>query len=575
MDNIMKNYQSWLDDDFIDQMTKDELKSIENIPDEIEDRFYQELEFGTAGLRGKIGAGTNRMNIYVVSRATHALAQVIKKHGQVYMDKGIAIAYDCRLFSPEFALQSALVMAANGIRAYLFESLRPTPELSYAIRYYGCTSGINVTASHNPKNYNGYKVYWEEGSQIKSDIADQVLQEISKIRSFSDIPFISESDARDKGLLIDIGKEVDDSYIKEVMNVSLRDEEIDKSLKIAYTPLNGAGNIPVRRVLDLKGFNNVFVVKEQELPDGTFPTIEYPNPEDLKAFEYSERLAKEVDADILIATDPDCDRLAVQVKHNNKIVPLTGNQTGVILINYILSSMSEKGILPVNPVIVKSIVTGEMGTPIAKNYGVEMISVLTGFKNICALPNEYEITNEKNFIFGYEESIGYVIGTFVRDKDAVSASLMLAEAAAYYKKQGKTLIDVLNELFEKYGYYQEKTISLVLEGIEGQKRIKRMMESYRDIFPTNIGSSKLVQIIDYEKQLSKNLLNNDSITIDIEKTDAVKFMFDDGCWYALRPSGTEPKIKLYLYSKADTILDSTNKLKEFEILILDKLNTIE
>lgn len=575
MDNIMKNYQSWLDDDFIDQMTKDELKSIENIPDEIEDRFYQELEFGTAGLRGKIGAGTNRMNIYVVSRATHALAQVIKKHGQVYMDKGIAIAYDCRLFSPEFALQSALVMAANGIRAYLFESLRPTPELSYAIRYYGCTSGINVTASHNPKNYNGYKVYWEEGSQIKSDIADQVLQEISKIRSFSDIPFISESDARDKGLLIDIGKEVDDSYIKEVMNVSLRDEEIDKSLKIVYTPLNGAGNIPVRRVLDLKGFNNVFVVKEQELPDGTFPTIEYPNPEDLKAFEYSERLAKEVDADILIATDPDCDRLAVQVKHNNKIVPLTGNQTGVILINYILSSMSEKGILPVNPVIVKSIVTGEMGTPIAKNYGVEMISVLTGFKNICALPNEYEITNEKNFIFGYEESIGYVIGTFVRDKDAVSASLMLAEAAAYYKKQGKTLIDVLNELFEKYGYYQEKTISLVLEGIEGQKRIKRMMESYRDIFPTNIGSSKLVQIIDYEKQLSKNLLNNDSITIDIEKTDAVKFMFDDGCWYALRPSGTEPKIKLYLYSKADTLLDSTNKLKEFEILILDKLNTIE
>lgn len=575
MDNIMKNYQSWLDDDFIDQMTKDELKSIENMPDEIEDRFYQELEFGTAGLRGKIGAGTNRMNIYVVSRATHALAQVIKKHGQVYMDKGIAIAYDCRLFSPEFALQSALVMAANGIRAYLFESLRPTPELSYAIRYYGCTSGINVTASHNPKNYNGYKVYWEEGSQIKSDIADQVLQEISKIRSFSDIPFISESDARDKGLLIDIGKEVDDSYIKEVMNVSLRDEEIDKSLKIVYTPLNGAGNIPVRRVLDLKGFNNVFVVKEQELPDGTFPTIEYPNPEDLKAFEYSERLAKEVDADILIATDPDCDRLAVQVKHNNKIVPLTGNQTGVILINYILSSMSEKGILPVNPVIVKSIVTGEMGTPIAKNYGVEMISVLTGFKNICALPNEYEITNEKNFIFGYEESIGYVIGTFVRDKDAVSASLMLAEAAAYYKKQGKTLIDVLNELFEKYGYYQEKTISLVLEGIEGQKRIKRMMESYRDIFPTNIGSSKLVQIIDYEKQLSKNLLNNDSITIDIEKTDAVKFMFDDGCWYALRPSGTEPKIKLYLYSKADTLLDSTNKLKEFEILILDKLNTIE
>lgn len=575
MNNIMKNYQSWLDDDFIDQKTKDELKSIENMPDEIEDRFYQELEFGTAGLRGKIGAGTNRMNIYIVSRASHALAQVIKNHGQEYMDKGIAIAYDCRLFSPEFALQSALVMAANGIKAYLFESLRPTPELSYAIRYYGCSAGINVTASHNPKDYNGYKVYWEEGSQIKSDIADQVLQEILKIKFFANIPFISEADARNKGLLIDIGKEVDDSYIKQVMNVSLRDEEIDKSLKIVYTPLNGAGNIPVRKVLDLKGFKNVYVVKEQELPDGNFPTIEYPNPEDLKAFEYSERLAKELDADILIATDPDCDRLAVQVKHNNKIMPLTGNQTGVILINYILSTMAEKNLLPANPVMVKSIVTGEMGSAIANDYGVEMISVLTGFKNICAIPNEYEITKEKNFIFGFEESIGYVIGTFVRDKDAVSASLMLAEACAYYKKQGKTLIDVLDDLFKKYGFYQEKTISVVLEGIEGQKRIKRMMESYRDIFPTNIGSSKLVQLIDYEKQLSKNLLNDESITIDIEKTDAVKFIFDDGCWYALRPSGTEPKIKLYLYSKADILSDATNKLKEFEILILEKLNNIE
>lgn len=575
MENIMKSYQSWLDDDFIDLKTKEELKSIANNSAEIEDRFYQELEFGTAGLRGKIGAGTNRMNIYVVSRASHALAQVIKAHGQSYMDRGIAIAYDCRLFSPEFALQSALVMAANGIKAYLFESLRPTPELSYAIRYYGCSAGINVTASHNPKDYNGYKVYWEEGSQIKSDIADQVLQEISKITSFSDIPIINESDARDKGLLIYIGKEVDDNYINEVMKVSLRDEEIDKSINIVYTPLNGAGNIPVRRVLDLKGFKNVFVVKEQELPDGNFPTIEYPNPEDLKAFEYSERLAKQVDADILIATDPDCDRLAVQVKHNNTIMPLTGNQTGVILINYILSSMSEKNIIPSNPVIVKSIVTGEMGRAIAKYYDVEMINVLTGFKNICALPNEYEITKEKNFILGYEESIGYVIGTFVRDKDAVSASLMLAEAAAYYKKQGKTLIDVLNELFEKYGYYQEKTISVVLEGIEGQKRIKRMMESYRDIFSTNIGSSNLVEIIDYEKQLSNNLLNNTSLTIDIEKTDAIKFLFDDGCWYALRPSGTEPKIKLYLYSKGNTLLEATSKLKEFESVILDKLNSIE
>ena len=324
-----------------------------------------------------------------------------------------------------------------------------------------------------------------------------------------------------------------------------------------------------------KGFDKVYVVKEQENPDGTFPTIEYPNPEDLKAFEYAERLAKDVDADLLIATDPDCDRLAVQVKHNNKIVPLNGNQTGVILINYILSAMTEKGLLPRNPVIVKSIVTGDMGTAIAKDYNVEMINVLTGFKNICALPNEYDKTKEKNFIFGYEESIGYVIGTFVRDKDAVSASLMLAEAAAYYKEQGKTIVDVLNELFEKYGYYQEKTISLVLEGVEGQKRIKRMMEEYRDLYPTAIGSSNLTEMVDYEKQLSKNLLTNESLTIDIEKTDAVKFIFDDGCWYALRPSGTEPKIKLYLYSKAPSLEEASNKLIEFETLILEKLHSIK
>ncbi len=574
-ENIMKSYLKWLNDDFIDKATKDELKSIENKPEEIEDRFYQELEFGTAGLRGKIGAGTNRMNVYVISRATHALAQVIKKHGTEYAEKGIAIAYDCRLFSPEFAKQSALVMAANGIKAYLFKSLRPTPELSYAVRYYGCSSGINITASHNPKEYNGYKVYWKEGSQIKSDIADLVLEEISKIKSFSDIPVISEEEAIKKGLLLYIGEKVDDSYINEVMGVSLRDEELDKSIKIVYTPLNGAGNIPVRRVLKEKGFANVYVVKEQENPDGTFPTIAYPNPEDLKAFEYSEKLAKEVDADLLIATDPDCDRLAVQVKHNDKIVPLTGNQTGVILINYILSAMKEKGILPENPVIVKSIVTGDMGTAIAKDYNVEMLNVLTGFKNICALPNEYDTTKEKNFILGYEESIGYVIGTFVRDKDAVSSSLMLAEAAAYYKKQNKTLIDVLNELFEKYGYYQEKTVSLVLEGLEGQKRIKRMMQEYRDLYPTTIGSSKLTEVVDYETQVSKNLLTNEIAKIDTEKTDAVKFIFDDSCWYALRPSGTEPKIKLYLYSKAPSLEKSKDKLMEFEKLILEKLYNIK
>lgn len=575
MELYMKNYEKWVNDSFIDEKTKKELEEIKDNKSEIEDRFYQDLEFGTAGLRGKIGAGTNRMNEYVIARATQAFANVINKHGENFAKRGIAIAYDCRLFSPEFAKQTALVMAANGIKAYLFESLRPTPELSYAVRYYNCSAGVNITASHNPKDYNGYKAYWQEGSQIKSDIANMILEEISKIESFSEVSIMGENEALKKGLLEYIGKEVDDSYINEVKGVSIRDKELDKSIKIIYTPLNGAGNIPVRRVLSEMGYENVFVVKEQEQPDGTFPTIEYPNPEDLKAFEYAEKLADEVDGELLIATDPDCDRLAVQIRHNGKITPLNGNQTGVILINYILSSLKEKNRIPENPVIVKSIVTGDMGTAIAKDYGVEMINVLTGFKNICALPNEYDKTKEKNFIMGYEESIGYAIGTFVRDKDAVSASLMLAEAAAFYKAQNKTLIDVLNELFEKYGYYQENTISLVLEGIEGQKRIKRMMEQYREKYPNNIGSSNLIEKIDFEVQISTDISSGKESKIEIEKTDALKFVFDDGCWYALRPSGTEPKIKLYVYSKANTLELAQEKLKEFEKNVLEKLHSIE
>lgn len=575
MRDFMKEYTSWLNDPFIDNVTKSELEQIKNDPKEIEERFYQELEFGTAGLRGKLGAGTNRMNKYIVSRATHAFAQVIKKHGEDYVRRGIAIAHDCRILSPEFALESALVMAANGIKVYLYDSLRPTPQLSYTVRYFHCAAGINITASHNPKDYNGYKVYWEEGSQIKSDISDMVLEEISKIKSFADVPMLSEKEAVEKGLLIYVGEEVDKSYLNEVMQLSLRDEEIDKNIRIVYTPLNGAGNIPVRRILEMKGFANVYIVKEQEAPDGTFPTIKYPNPEDLAAFEYANRLAEEVQADLVIATDPDCDRLAVEVLHNGKLLPLNGNQTGVLLIHYLLSSMKEKNTLPPNAAIVKSIVTGEMGTAVANDYGVEMFNVLTGFKNICALPNEWEHTKEKTFIFGYEESIGYLTGTFVRDKDAVSSALLLSEAAAYYKKQGQTLIDVLYELFEKYGYYQEKTISLVLEGIEGQNKIKRMMSEYRNIYPKEIGKSKLTEWIDYEKQISTNLLRQTQETISIEKTNAIQFVFDDGCFYALRPSGTEPKIKIYIYSKANTLKEAEDKLNAIEKSVSFTLNQIE
>ena len=574
--SYMEKYNEWLTYEGLDNDLRKQLLDISSDEKEIEDRFYQELEFGTAGLRGKLGAGTNRMNKYVIARATQALANVIKKEGQEAMNRGVAFAHDCRIFSPEFAEIAALVMASNGIRAYLFDSLRPTPELSYTVRYYKCISGINITASHNPKDYNGYKVYWEEGSQIKSNISDAVFEEISKLDIFTNYVTLTKEEAIEKGLLVMIGKEVDEAFLAEVMNTSLRGpEELDMSIKLVYTPLNGAGNVPVRTVLERKGYKNVYVVKEQEAPDGTFPTLVYPNPEDLKAFEYSEKLAYEKDADILIATDPDCDRLAVEVMHKGKIVPLNGNQTGVLLINYIVSTMKEKNIFPSNPVIVKSIVTGEMGQAVAESYGIEVMSVLTGFKNICAIANMYEESKEKNYIFGYEESIGYNIGTFVRDKDGVSSALMLTEMAGYYKKQGKTLIDVLEELFKQFGYYKEKGISVVLEGMEGQQRIKRMMVEFRNIFPREINGTKVKTVTDYKVQEVLDVETGVKSKIDVEATDAVKVSYEDGSWYTLRPSGTEPKIKLYIYVKDEVEARSKEKLEVFEKQVLEVLYSIK
>ncbi len=574
--SYMEKYNEWLTYEGLDNDLRKQLLDISSDEKEIEDRFYQELEFGTAGLRGKLGAGTNRMNKYVIARATQALANVIKKEGKEAMNRGVAFAHDCRIFSPEFAEIAALVMASNGIRAYLFDSLRPTPELSYTVRYYKCISGINITASHNPKDYNGYKVYWEEGSQIKSNISDAVFEEISKLDIFTNYVTLTKEEAIEKGLLVMIGKEVDEAFLAEVMNTSLRGpEELDMSIKLVYTPLNGAGNVPVRTVLERKGYKNVYVVKEQEAPDGTFPTLVYPNPEDLKAFEYSEKLAYEKDADILIATDPDCDRLAVEVMHKGKIVPLNGNQTGVLLINYIVSTMKEKNIFPSNPVIVKSIVTGEMGQAVAESYGIEVMSVLTGFKNICAIANMYEESKEKNYIFGYEESIGYNIGTFVRDKDGVSSALMLTEMAGYYKKQGKTLIDVLEELFKQFGYYKEKGISVVLEGMEGQQRIKRMMVEFRNIFPREINGTKVKTVTDYKVQEVLDVETGVKSKIDVEATDAVKVSYEDGSWYTLRPSGTEPKIKLYIYVKDEVEARSKEKLEVFEKQVLEVLYSIK
>lgn len=575
MNNYIKEYQKWLGTPNLDEDIKNELLKIKDNDEEIKDRFYNDLTFGTAGLRGILGGGTNRMNDYVVARATKAFGKVIKNHGEEFASRGVAIAYDSRIKSPEFAKLSALVLNTLGIKVYLFDSLRATPELSYAVRYYKCAAGINITASHNPKNYNGYKVYWEEGSQIKSDIADQILDEISKLDIFATEDTITEKEALDKGLLKIINKEVDESFYEKTVSVSLRDEEVDKDISIVYTPLNGTGNIPVRTVLKRMGYNNVSIVKEQELPDGTFPTIKYPNPEDLEAFALANELAKEVNADIIIATDPDCDRLAAEVMHKGEIIALTGNQTGVLMINYILSSMKEKNILPKNAAIVKSIVTGEMGAAITESYGVKMFNVLTGFKNICALANEWDTTNEYTYILGYEESIGYNIGSHLRDKDAVASTLILAEMAGYYKRLGKTLIDVLFELYNEYGYYRENTVSIVHEGIEGAKRIKRMMSGYRNSYTKSIGTSKLVKYIDYDKSEKLDILTGEITKVDMEETNAIEFKFHDGCWYTLRPSGTEPKIKIYIYTKAETLEAADNKINEIKEEVIELLNEIE
>ena len=575
MKDYMKEYEIWRKNENLDANLRKELEEIEGNESEIRDRFYDDLSFGTAGLRGILGAGTNRMNKYVVGRATKALGKVILKQGEEFAKMGVAIAYDCRIMSSEFATMCGQILATMGIKAYLFDSLRPTPELSYAVRFYHCAAGINITASHNPKIYNGYKVYWKEGSQIKSDIADQILEEISKIDLLEEDNYLSTSRAEELGLLITINQEVDESFYEKTMSISLREKEVDKNIGIVYTPLNGTGNIPVRTVLKRMGYTNVHVVKEQENPDGTFPTIDYPNPEDHAAFALSEELAFKVGADVLIATDPDCDRLAVEVVHNGKIQALNGNQVGVLIIDYLLTSMNEKNAIPKNGAIVKSIVTGEMGSEIAKSYGVKVFNVLTGFKNICALSNEWDHTEEYTYIFGYEESIGYNIGSYLRDKDGVAATLILAEMAGYYKKLGKTLVDVLNDLYEKYGYYCENTISIVLEGIEGQERIQRMMKEYRKKNAGSIGNSKLAQITDYATSEVTNVITGEKGITDIEKTDAVEFRFEDGCWYTLRPSGTEPKIKLYIYTKSDTKKAAEDKLQEIEKAVLDVLNSIK
>lgn len=566
-------YDLWLKDPAIDEDFKTEIKNIKD-EEELKDRFYQDLSFGTAGLRGKIGAGSNRMNKYVVARATYAFAKVIASFGESYKKRGVVIAHDCRIKSDEFAEICAKVLAASGVKAYLYPALRSTPQLSFSVRYLKSAGGINITASHNPKEYNGYKVYFEEGSQIKDDIANLILEEIDKVSTFGEIPMLSDEEAQKSDLIEILGPDIDDEYIKNVESLALN-EDIDKNISIVYTPLNGAGNVPVRRVLKDRGFYNVHVVKEQEDPDGTFPTVEYPNPEDLRAFEYSLNLAEKVNADIIIATDPDSDRLAVMSKDGKEYFAFTGNQTGAILIEYILSQKKSRNELPKNGTIVKSIVTGEMGKTIAASYGVETIDVLTGFKNICAVNNEYDKTGEKTVLFGYEESIGYNAGNFVRDKDAVSSAMLLVEAAGYYKKQGLTLKDALFNLFKKHGYFWEDTVSIVLEGIEGKERISRMMKEYRNEYVKTLAGEKLSKIIDYKTSTETDFKSKDTKNISIEKTDAVKYIFEDNSWYALRPSGTEPKIKIY-FSAVDKDYKSVQvKLKAMKDVVITAIKKIE
>lgn len=562
--NYKEIYKSWLEEDTFSKNDIEELKRIEFDEEEIKDRFSTSLVFGTAGIRGKVGMGTNRMNVYNVAKTTQALADTILSAKDYKADMGVAIAYDVRYFSKEFAEISAAVLAGNGIKVHIFEDIRPTPLLSYTVRKLNCISGIMITASHNPKEYNGYKVYWKEGSQILDGIAEKILSNIKSQNGFSNIKKIDFNDGIKRKLISYIGSGIDELYIKEVLNLSLN-EEIDKDVKVVYTALNGTGNVLIREVLKRRNFKNIYVVKEQEKPDPNFTTVGYPNPEDPEVFQYAEKLGIEKKADLLIATDPDSDRCAIEVlNENGEYEFLNGNKIGALLVNYILSQRNDKKMTRKKDVIVKSVVTGDLGTEIAKKYNVKCIEVLTGFKNICDKANEFDKTKEHNFIFGYEESLGYNYGTFVRDKDAVSSVMMIVEMAAFYKKSGKNLLKVLNEIYEKFGYYTEKLLSMEFEGVSGRKIIEDMMEDFRKNKIENIDDLKLLKHIDY-------LYDETSIP----KSNLIKYHYDDGSWYAVRPSGTEPKIKIYIYSKGKTFNESCQKIELIERELKYKISKIK
>ena len=557
-------YQNWLNDTNIDAETKEELKSIKD-EKEIEDRFYKDLEFGTAGLRGIIGAGTNRMNKYTVTKATQGLANyIVKNNGQ---DRGVAIAYDCRIMSEEFSEQTALCLNANGIKTYRFDSLRPTPELSYAVRKLGCIAGIVITASHNPPEYNGYKVYWEDGAQIVEPTDKEIINEVNNVTDFSSIKTISKEEAVSKGLYNVIGKDIDDQYIAELKKLVVNQEainEMQKDIKIVYTPLHGTGNIPVQRILKEIGFENVYVVKEQEAPDGKFPTVSYPNPEDPNAFKLAIELAQKVDADVILANDPDADRLGVYAKDNKtgKYIQFNGNMTGNLVAEYILSQKKENHTLPENGAIIKTIVSSNLTDAIAEYYGVKLFSTLTGFKNIAKIIRGFEKNNTYNCLFSYEESYGCIIGTHARDKDGIVAVMTVCEAAAYYKKQGLTLWDQMLNIYKKYGYYKEKQLSIVLKGAEGAEQIKKMMDEMRKNPPAKIAEYTVKAVGDYSTQKIHNNETGEDSNTNLPKSNVLYYELDKNAWCCARPSGTEPKIKFYIGIKADTEENAEQDLKD-------------
>ena len=564
-ENIKKSYEYWCTSPIFDDATKTELKSIADNEDEIFDRFYRELEFGTGGLRGVIGAGTNRMNFYTVGKATQGLANFINKQGAAA--KGVAIAFDSRRMSPEFADTAACVLAANGIKAYIFDSLRPTPELSFALRTLGCTAGIVVTASHNPPEYNGYKVYWEDGAQITAPKDAQIIGEVNAIKDYAEIKKMTAEEAKAAGLYEVIGKEIDDKYMEALKKLVLHPEAIKQmasSLKIVYTPLHGTGNIPVRRVLKELGFEQVTVVPEQELPDGNFPTVSYPNPEDKKAFALALDLAKKVDADLVLATDPDADRLGVYAKDTKtgEYKVFTGNMSGMLICEYQMSQKKALGILPANGALVTTIVSSNMAQAVAKEYGMKFIECLTGFKYIGEQIKFFEQTGSNEYVFGFEESYGCLVGTHARDKDAVVAVMALCEAAAYYKTQGITLWDQMLNIYNKYGYYKEDLFTMTFKGADGAKKMQDMMDAYRKNTPKQVGAYKVLRLRDYKNDVITDLATGETTPTGLPKSNVLYFELEDDAWFCVRPSGTEPKIKFYAGIKGTSLEDSAKKLSD-------------